>query len=110
MAEALISRLARMEAIENLLENNGELEDSEDLVVLDVAEIASGPGSVAVEKFVSSVPTRLSSKDWDDIGRIVRGRSAAGPGPIAEGEAYVRKRVSEGSHFPVEDSFHAVAG
>src|SRR5262249_4048418 len=51
--EARVGRLALHVAVVDLLNDDGDFEDGEDLVITDVREIAAGPRGIAIDDLVA---------------------------------------------------------
>src|SRR5262245_35017249 len=96
--EARIGGLALHVAEIDLLNDDGDLEDGEDLVVADVGDVAARARRVALEQFVAREIAGTMRYRGQRIALLGWGRRR----PIGEQDAEIDQRVAQRAHLPVE--------
>src|SRR5215471_7946277 len=98
MREPRIVGLPTREAAEDLLDDDGNLEEREGLVELNVRQVAAASCRVPIDDLVAREPAGPIRDGRQRVAML--GRLASRP--VREQDADVNERVTERAHLPVE--------
>src|SRR4051812_25034662 len=93
-----IRGLALRVAVINLLDDDGDLEDGEDLVIPDAGEVSSRPLRVPMDDLVAGEEARTIRHRRERVALLGR----RGRRPIGEHDAEIDERIAKRAHLPVE--------